>query len=207
MKIVSFLNPKGGSGKTTAVVNVATSLVRKGFKVAVVDTDDQESVANWNENQTAIFDIFTAESEKDVYQVRKDLKHFDYVIIDGAGILDIVTSASVMVSDLIVIPVAPSPLDFRTSTALFPLIEAQAFNRPVEAFYLVTKKKPNTKMYRRLKDNIKESGFPQIRVEINQRESYIQPFDDGLTVYDTNDGAAKGEIDCLAAELISMLNK
>lgn len=111
MKVISFLNPKGGSGKTTSVINIATCIARNN-KVAVVDTDPQQSLANWNKAEKANFDVFTVASEKDVYTIRKELTDYPYVIIDGAGALSVITAAAVMVSDLVIIPVTPSPLDF-----------------------------------------------------------------------------------------------
>lgn len=36
MKIIAFLNPKGGSGKTTATINVSSCLASSGKKIAVV---------------------------------------------------------------------------------------------------------------------------------------------------------------------------
>ena len=44
MKIIAFLNPKGGSGKTTAAINVSSCLASSGKKIAVVDTDPQMSL-------------------------------------------------------------------------------------------------------------------------------------------------------------------
>lgn len=64
MKVISFLNPKGGSGKTTAVINIATALSRSGYNIAVVDTDPQMSLTNWSKAGKAAFDVFTAASEK-----------------------------------------------------------------------------------------------------------------------------------------------
>ncbi|CDG23092.1 Plasmid partition protein ParF (fragment) [Xenorhabdus poinarii G6] len=112
MKVISFLNPKGGSGKTTTVINICTSLSRSGFNIAVVDTDPQMSLTNWSKLGKATFDVFTAVSEKDVYGIRKDLAEYDFVIVDGAGSLSVITSSAVMVSDLVITPVTPSPLDF-----------------------------------------------------------------------------------------------
>ncbi|MBO2880101.1 ParA family protein, partial [Providencia rettgeri] len=48
MKVISFLNPKGGSGKTTTVINVATAMQKAGYLLAVVDTDPQMSLSNWS---------------------------------------------------------------------------------------------------------------------------------------------------------------
>ena len=112
VKVISFLNPKGGSGKTTAVINVSTAMARAGYNIAVVDTDPQMSLTTWSKSGKAAFDVFTAASEKDVYGIRKDLTEYDFVIVDGAGSLSVITSAAVMVSDLVIIPVTPSPLDF-----------------------------------------------------------------------------------------------
>lgn len=139
MKVISFLNPKGGSGKTTVTINVSTSIAKK-HRVAVVDTDPQQSLANWNKAEKANFDVFTAASEKDVYTIRKELVGYDYVIIDGAGALSVITAAAVMVSDLVIIPVTPSPLDFSASGAVISVLEAQSYNRPVECRFLITRK-------------------------------------------------------------------
>jgi len=46
-KIISFLNGKGGVGKTTTSINIATCLARQGHKVVMVDTDPQGSISNW----------------------------------------------------------------------------------------------------------------------------------------------------------------
>lgn len=77
-KIVAFLNGKGGVGKTTSAINVATALSRKAFKVVVVDTDLQGSVSNWHDETKCAFDVTEAASEKEIYQVRRILKSYNY---------------------------------------------------------------------------------------------------------------------------------
>lgn len=204
MKIISFLNPKGGSGKTTATINVSSSIASSGKKVAVVDTDPQMSLTNWNSTEKAGFDVFTASSEKDVYQVRKELSDYDYVIIDGAGSLSVITSAAVMVSDLIIIPVTPSPLDFSAAGSVVTVLEAQAYNRPIEARFLITRKIEQAMMLSVLKESIAQTGIKAFKTAITQRQSYVRSVLEGESVFNTSDRAAQGEIQILTKEILSI---
>ncbi|MBF1996653.1 ParA family partition ATPase [Serratia symbiotica] len=205
MKVIAFLNPKGGSGKTTATINVSACLANAGKRVAVVDTDPQMSLTNWNSTEKAAFDVFTAASEKDVYQVRKDLGDYDFVIIDGAGSLSVITSAAIMVSDLIIIPVTPSPLDFSAAGTVVTVLEAQAYNRPVEARFLITRKIEQATMLSVLKDSIANTGIKAFKTAIAQRQSYVKSVFEGNSVFDTTDNAAKGEIQILTREIVDLI--
>ncbi len=205
MKVISFVNPKGGSGKTTAAINVAECLARSGHKVAAVDTDPQMSFSNWSKRGSTKVDVFAASTEKDVYQVRKHLSEYDYVIIDGAGSLSVITSAAVMVSDLVIIPVSPSPLDFGTAGCVLDVLEAQAFNRPVPAAFLITRKVEGTMMLGKLKQSIAETDVPCFSVSLGDRQSYVKTLVDGGTVFDSRDGSAKGEVSVLARDILKML--
>lgn len=204
MKVISFLNPKGGSGKTTAVINVSSAMARIGFKIAVVDTDPQMSLTNWSKSGSATFDVFTASSEKDVYGIRKDLADYDFVIVDGAGSLSVITSAAVMVSDLVIIPVTPSPLDFSAAGSVVTVLEAQAYSRKVEARFLITRKIDQATMLSVLKESIKDTGVKSFRTAITQRQIYVKSILDGDSVFESKDGSAKGEIEILTKEIVSI---
>lgn len=204
MRVISFLNPKGGSGKTTAVINIATALARRGFRIAVVDTDPQMSLTNWSKAGKAAFDVFTAASEKDVYSIRKALTDYDYVIVDGAGSLSVITSAAVMVSDLVIIPVTPSPMDFSASGSVISVLEAQAYSRKVEARFLISRKIETATMLNVLRESIKDTPVKPFRTAITQRQVYVKSILDGDSVFESSDGAAKGEIEILAKEILSV---
>lgn len=203
MKVISFLNPKGGSGKTTAVINVATAIKKAGHNIAVVDTDPQMSLTNWSNEGNCSFDVFTASSEKDVYSIRKDLSGYDFVIIDGAGSLSVITSAAVMVSDLVIIPVTPSPLDFSAAGSVTAVLEAQAYNRKVDAKFLITRKIEQASMLNVLKENLKDKGIPTFKTNISQRQVYVKSILQGNSVFESNDGTAKGEIEMLTKEILN----
>lgn len=110
-----------------------------------------------------------------------------------------------MVSDLVIIPVTPSPLDFSASGAVISVLEAQSYNRPVECRFLITRKIEQATMLGVLRESIAATGIPSLKTSITQRQSYVKSVLDGETVFDTNDGAAKGEIEVLAGEIIKLV--
>lgn len=65
MRVISFMNQKGGVGKTTTCLNVGAALSLCGFKVLLVDVDPQASLS-----QSAGFDELR-ETEPTVYEVLK----------------------------------------------------------------------------------------------------------------------------------------
>ncbi|PHM59512.1 ParA family partition ATPase [Xenorhabdus ishibashii] len=204
-QVISFLNGKGGVGKTTSSINIATAIVRMGHRVVVVDTDPQMSIGNWYEEEKCAFEVVAASSEKEVYSIKKTLKSYDYIIIDGAAAISAISSAAVMVSDLVIIPVTPSPLDFAASTAILAVIDARNELQPVKAKFLITKKINTAKMLKILKDSIESTGVNTLKTGITQRQSYIKTMLDGGTVYDTTDGHAKGEIDNITKEIMEII--
>lgn len=203
-KVISFLNGKGGVGKTTTSVNVATAIARKGFNVVVVDTDPQSSIGNWYNEDKCQFDVADAGSEKEVYSVRKQLKSYDYIIIDGAAAISAISSAAVMVSDVVLIPVTPSPLDFAACGAILAVIEARQDLQPITARFVITKKVATAKMLTVLKESIEDTGVTALRTGTSQRQSYIKTMMDGGTVFDTDDSHARGEIDVLTNEILGL---
>ena len=75
-----------------------------------------------------------------------------------------------MVSDLVIIPVTPSPLDFSAAGSVVTILEAQAYSRKVEARFLITRKIEQATMLSVLKESIRDTGVKSFRTAITQRQ-------------------------------------
>ncbi|ECE4535644.1 ParA family protein [Salmonella enterica] len=203
MKVIAFLNGKGGVGKTTLAINVAWCLSKLGFNVAVIDTDPQGSVVNWA-NDKCPFTIYQAATDREVYNIKKITSRYkyDYVIIDGAAAISAISAAAVMVSDVVLIPVTASPLDFAASGAILDVIDARAALTPVTARFVVTKRVTNASMNKTLREGIEATGFEALRTSTAHRQSYVKCLIDGGSIFTGSDNQAKGEIEILTQEIM-----
>ena len=61
-RIISVINQKGGVGKTTTVVNLATALAELGKKILVIDLDPQG-------NATTGLGVSNNDEEKNIYKI------------------------------------------------------------------------------------------------------------------------------------------
>src|SRR5947209_18722322 len=80
VKVVSFSIFKGGTGKTTTIVNTAAALVKKGKRVLVVDLDQQASATRYldldPEQSPNLYDVFTGMKPAQL-AIRKTRFHVD----------------------------------------------------------------------------------------------------------------------------------
>jgi len=83
MKILTFTNQKGGTGKTTSAVSVGAGLSQKGYKVLMIDLDPQG-------NATTAAGITPDEKEPTVYEVLKGTATAADAIRTTAGGYDLI---------------------------------------------------------------------------------------------------------------------
>lgn len=206
MTIISILNPKGGCGKTTITTSLAHAFHDRGFRVLLVDSDPQGSASDWHAARDDNPLPFVAYGEAgNLKALTAIAAPYDYVFVDGAAKLEGMIAAAVKISDVVLIPVQPSPYDIWSAGDLVDLIRARqevTEGRPQAAF-VISRAIKRTVLGKEVISALSEYGMPVLQSHTVQRQSYPRSASEGRTVLHTRDAEAATEINNLADELIS----
>jgi chromosome partitioning protein len=208
-KIISILNQKGGCGKTTIAINVAHSLAISGYKVLLVDSDPQGSARDWNvQNNGSILPVIGLDRESLAADINAVKSGYDIIIIDGAPSIEKLLIASVKISDLIIIPVQPSPYDIWATSDLVDLIKARqevTEGKPL-SFFLISRAIKNTKLSSEVVDVLKQYELPTLKSYTTQKVIYPTSASLGQTVFSSSSNDAILEIESIRNEIVEALN-
>lgn len=161
MPVISMVSSKGGCGKTTVSVLLATELARYG-SVALVDTDPKARAAKWHAKAPMKNpSIETCTDAKDFTRLLKRLaSEFDYVIVDTEGRESNINGIAIGRSDLVVIPTRDRQQDCEDTMEVVDEVLgiAEAYDREVPHRILFNAVKPTaqTKLQKALRKMISD---------------------------------------------------
>lgn len=213
--IITVCNQKGGSGKTTLSMQLAGALARRGNRVLVVDADPQGTATRWaataDDNQSFPASVvgLSAASSKVHREVKKFVDDYNYIIIDCPPAADSpVPQSALLIADLALVPIIPSPLDMWAAVGIRHVIEnVSEINEDLRARLVVNQCQPNTSLAKEALEVLPEFGIDLCRTYIHQRQAYRQSAVYGQTVHDLGSKArpAVEEVEALTNEVLSIL--
>ncbi len=117
-KIITVFNQKGGAGKTTVSVHLAGALGLRGAKILIVDMDEQNTATRWvgqadeeHPFPAAIMNLAALDGSMHK-EVKKQIDRYDFIVIDcPPAVHSQAPMSALLISDLGIIPVVPSPAD------------------------------------------------------------------------------------------------
>lgn len=138
MAVVAIGGLKGGVGKSSLAVNVASALVRKR-RTILLDLDDQGTATAWAEAGRLPVAVRSVPTEDvDVREVVQAVvaatREADLVVLDLPPRSSAVLSAVLALADLLVVPVTPSGADLAATGKVLELLrqarKLHGANRP-----------------------------------------------------------------------------
>jgi chromosome partitioning protein len=205
MHVVSVLSEKGGAGKTTIAVNVATAFHLGGTDTLLVDADPQGTARDWGAASGAdtppVAGVDRGAIRDDVPRLAQ---RFDLVVIDGAPRLQETYVEAVTVSDLVLVPVRPSAADIWSAETIIEV--CRAYDTP--ARFIVSQQIVGTALADQVQQSLQSFDVPVFDSRTSQRVAYTEALGAGQSVlqYDAG-GKAAAEIKALHDELSALLEQ
>lgn len=208
-KTIAILNQKGGVGKTTLAVHIATALARKKRKILLLDADPQGSALDWAAARRAepLFPVVGLPKSSIHKELPALANNFELVLIDGPPRVYDVARSAIMASDLVLVPVQPSPYDVWAAKEIIDLLtEATVYKPTLKKAFVINRKIVNTAIGRDVADALSSYPIPVLEAAICQRVAFAESATQGLTVYELDpDMLAAQEMNLLADEVEALL--
>jgi chromosome partitioning protein len=215
---ISFASSKGGVGKSTSAVLLATELTGRGSTVTVVDADPNQPVTRWSrkpgkpEKLTVVSGV-TEETLIDAIDTAA--RKTAFVVVDLEGTASLMVAQAMSRADLVIIPTKGSELDAIEAIKVIKFIGRQekAYKRPIRFAVLFTQTNPavRPRTLRSLEADMLKQGIPVLRTALHERDAFRAIFSFGGTLSGLNPElvrnipAALGNVRGFLAEVVSLL--
>ncbi|WP_160009668.1 ParA family protein [Rhizobium sp. 18055] len=218
MAVITFANTKGGAGKTTAVLLLATELARKGYRITILDADPQHWISRWHEvsGQVANISVIDFVTSASLPHHISDNKHnTDYFIIDLPGARNPMLATAIGLSDHVLIPIQGCAMDARGGAQVLELLQYLDEKAGIKIGHSVVLTRVNSMVTTRalslVKSLLSERQVPVLDTAIIERSAFRDIFDCGGTLH-TLDPARASNLEkarenalCFAEEIMRKL--
>lgn len=197
MYIITFCNPKGGSGKTTSAMLLAEQIALSGGRVALLDLDPNANIMGWahtraEEGRAVPFKVHARPQVEDTVALIDELDgEAEYLIIDLEGTKDQIVTFALSRTDLCIIPLDGSPMEARQAANAVRLVETTARMIRAPIAYALLFARTNaaflTTDERDVRQEMEINNITTIPVRIARRAPYTRIFRDSVLLSELPD--------------------
>ncbi len=182
--VILVAHQKGGAGKTTVAAHLAVALFSRTAKVAVVDSDPQQSLADWHRRRSDYrprlddIELHQVSEWRAASEMRRLRRNFDYVVVDSPPHRELSARAGLRNADLMVVPVQPSPMDLWATDSILDLAKRE--NTP--CLVVLNRMPPRGRLSRRVVEIMRDKALPVANTRLGNRQLFASSLMDGLGV-------------------------
>ncbi len=123
-KVIAIVSQKGGSGKTTLAVHIATRAAQSGYESCVIDTDPQATAAAWGDWRGDFLPVVVTAPPARLGRTIESAKKngVDFVVIDTPPHADAAAREAIKLADIVLIPTKPRAFDLHALEPIADLV-------------------------------------------------------------------------------------
>lgn len=185
MPVVTVASPKGGSGKSTASVVLATELAHAGAEAVILDCDPNHSISVWA-NRAKLPERISVRTDVGESEIVRTIKQQDadgrIVIVDLEGVASRLVSRAISQADLVLIPMRATTLDATIGVRALALIqeEEEALGRSIRHAVVFTMTRAiKSKQHTAIEKSLKGQGVDVITPPLMERAAFSAIFEFG----------------------------
>lgn len=215
--IISWAGQKGGAGKSTLAIALATELHRLGYSTLLVDADPQGTASTWGDVAAELAEDVPDYTYPTVVAMGSNLhkqlpalaSNYDFTVIDCPGRIDERQRAALAIADLALVPVTPDTSDvWALSESLELINQAQVFRPELAAFLVLNKLRASTAEAHSAREIFAPAGLPILDAELGYRVAFGRFAHEGVGVVEFEPGGkAAEEIKALTREVLTIKDK
>ncbi len=205
MKIVAIISQKGGAGKTTLAVHLATAAAAAKHSAAVIDLDPQGTATSWGDRRTADApEVVSGQAVRLPALIKAASQNgADFLMLDTAPNADQTASLACRAADVVLIPCRPSTFDLEAIETTLML--AKAASKPA---YVVLNAVPSRSFIgKEASDGLTARGALVAPHQLTHRAAFTHGVIDGRTAQEFEPaGKAADEIAALYKWLCGVMD-
>lgn len=189
MPTIAFANPKGGAGKTTAALLLATQLADRGTPVTIIDADPERWISQWGElpGKPANIHIRSDVTEETILDaIDEASSKTPFVVVDLEGTANTLVGYAVSLSDLVIIPTQGSSMDAKGGAKTVGLVKRQerVARRKIPFAILLTRASAavTSRAMKNVQQQLAQAHIDVFQTHIVERAAYRDIFDFGGTL-------------------------
>jgi chromosome partitioning protein len=185
MPVVTVASPKGGAGKSTASVILATELAHAGAEIVILDCDPNRSITIWA-SRAPLPQRIAVRSDVGESEIVRTIKAQDadgrIVIVDLEGVASRLVSRAISQADLVLTPMRATTLDATIGVRALALVEEEqeALGRSIRHAIVFTMTRAiRSKQHTAIEASLKQQSVDVVVPPLMERAAFSALFEFG----------------------------
>ena len=199
MPVICAANPKGGAGKSTTILAIATALAQQGGTVTIIDADPNKPITDWRKGTSKLaLNVISDATEANIRDlINTAAAEAQFVFVDLEGTASRLASRAIIRADLTLIPLGGSALDAKQAARAVGLVREseEDIGRKINFTLAFNRTSPPPfirRIEREITTQMLENELPVLKTHLYRREAYNAMFMERTSLFELDPGKVNG---------------